>query len=59
MKKLHRGGSSPDGEPLSAGRVEYLEAAQTINCSVPRLIMKHILPNMVKQSIKVKFKKKK
>ena len=28
MKKLHRGGSSPDGEPLSAGRVEYLEAAR-------------------------------
>ena len=27
MKKLHRGGS-PDGEPLSAGRVEYLEAAR-------------------------------
>ena len=25
MKKLHRGGSNPDGEPLSAGRVEYLE----------------------------------
>ncbi len=23
MKKLHRGGSNPDGEPLSAGRVEY------------------------------------
>ena len=22
MKKLHRGGSNPDGEPLSAGRVE-------------------------------------
>ena len=47
MKKLHRGGSNPDGEPLSAGRVEYLEAAQTINCSVPRLIMKHILPNSI------------
>ena len=28
MKKLHRGGGSPDGEPLSAGRVEYLEAAR-------------------------------
>ena len=28
MKKLHRGGSNPDGEPLSAGRVEYLEAAR-------------------------------
>ena len=27
MKKLHRGGN-PDGEPLSAGRVEYLEAAR-------------------------------
>ena len=24
MKKIHRGGSNPDGEPLSAGRVEYL-----------------------------------
>ena len=28
MKKIHRGGSNPDGEPLSAGRVEYLEAAR-------------------------------
>lgn len=28
MKKLHRGGSNPDGEPLSAGRVEYLAAAR-------------------------------
>lgn len=28
MKKLHRGGNNPDGEPLSAGRVEYLEAAR-------------------------------
>ena len=28
MKKLHRGSGSPDGEPLSAGRVEYLEAAR-------------------------------
>ena len=28
MKKLHRGGGNPDGEPLSAGRVEYLEAAR-------------------------------
>ena len=28
MKKFHRGGSNPDGEPLSAGRVEYLEAAR-------------------------------
>ena len=27
MKKLHRGGN-PDGEPLSAGRVEYLEAGR-------------------------------
>ena len=27
MKKIHRGGN-PDGEPLSAGRVEYLEAAR-------------------------------
>ena len=28
MKKIHHGGGSPDGEPLSAGRVEYLEAAR-------------------------------
>ena len=27
--------------------MEYLEAAQTINCSVPRLIIKHILPNSI------------
>ena len=27
-EKAHRGGSNPDGEPLSAGRVEYLEAAR-------------------------------
>ena len=28
MRKIHRGSSSAEGEPLSAGRVEYLEAAR-------------------------------
>ena len=28
MSKIHRGGHSAEGEPLSAGRVEYLEAAR-------------------------------
>ena len=28
MSKIHRGGRSAEGEPLSAGRVEYLEAAR-------------------------------
>ena len=28
MSKFHRGNTNPDGEPLSAGRVEYLEAAR-------------------------------
>ena len=28
MSKIHRGGHSTEGEPLSAGRVEYLEAAR-------------------------------
>ena len=28
MSKNHRGNTNPDGEPLSAGRVEYLEAAR-------------------------------
>jgi peptide/nickel transport system permease protein len=27
--------------------MEYLEAAQIINCSVPRTIIKHILPNSI------------
>ena len=28
MSKIHRGNTNADGEPLSAGRVEYLEAAR-------------------------------
>ena len=28
MRKIHRGSSPAEGEPLSAGRVEYLEAAR-------------------------------
>ena len=28
MSKIRRGGHSAEGEPLSAGRVEYLEAAR-------------------------------
>ncbi len=28
MRKIRRGNANPDGEPLSAGRVEYLEAAR-------------------------------
>ncbi len=28
MSKIHRGDTPPDGEPLSTGRVEYLEAAR-------------------------------
>ena len=35
------------GSIMGVRKMEYLEAAQTINCSVPRLIMKHILPNSI------------
>ena len=36
MRKIHRGSSPAEGEPLSAGRVEYLEAArQRARSSVP------------------------
>ena len=35
------------GSIMKVRKMEYLEAAQTINCSVPRTIMKHILPNSI------------
>lgn len=35
------------GSIMGVRKMEYLEAAQTINCSVPRLIIKHILPNSI------------
>lgn len=35
------------GSILGVRKMEYLEAAQTINCSVPRLIVQHILPNSI------------
>ena len=35
------------GSIMSVRKMEYLEAAQTINCSVPRLIVRHILPNSI------------
>lgn len=35
------------GSIMGVRKMEYLEAAQTINCSVPRLIVKHILPNSI------------
>lgn len=35
------------GSIMGVRKMEYLEAAQTINCSVPRTIMKHILPNSI------------
>lgn len=33
------------GQVLSVRTVEYLEAARTINCSSPRIMFRHILPN--------------
>lgn len=35
------------GSIMGVRKMEYLEAAQTINCSIPRLIIKHILPNSI------------
>lgn len=35
------------GSIMGVRKMEYLEAAQTINCSIPRLIVKHILPNSI------------
>lgn len=35
------------GSIMGVRKMEYLEAAQTINCRVPRLIVKHILPNSI------------
>jgi len=35
------------GSILRVRKMEYLEAAQLINCSAPRTIMKHILPNSI------------
>jgi peptide/nickel transport system permease protein len=35
------------GSIMKVRRMEYLEAAQIINCSVPRTIIKHILPNSI------------
>lgn len=35
------------GSIMGVRKMEYIEAAQKINCSVPRTIMKHILPNSI------------
>lgn len=35
------------GSILKVRKMEYLEAAQIINCSVPRTIVKYILPNSI------------
>lgn len=35
------------GSIMGVRKMEYLEAVQTINCSVPRLIVRHILPNSI------------
>ncbi len=35
------------GSIMGVRKMEYLEAAHTINCSVPRTIIKHILPNSI------------
>ena len=35
------------GSIMGVRKMEYLEAAQTIHCSVPRLIVRHILPNSI------------
>jgi len=35
------------GSIMKVRKMEYLEAAQLINCSVPRTIIKHILPNSI------------
>ncbi len=35
------------GSIMGVRKMEYLEAAQTINCSVSRLIARHILPNSI------------
>ncbi len=37
MSKIRRGGHSAEGEPLSAGRVEYLEAARAREASEEEL----------------------
>lgn len=36
---------------LSARSEEYLEAAKSINCSTPRIIFKHLLPNVISPCI--------
>ena len=35
------------GSIMGVRKMEYIEAAQKINCSVPRTITKHILPNSI------------
>lgn len=35
------------GSIMKVRKMEYLEAAQIINCSVPRTIIRHILPNSI------------
>lgn len=35
------------GSIMGVRKMEYIEAAQKINCSVPRTIMQHILPNSI------------
>lgn len=35
------------GSILSIRNQEYIEAAEKINCSKPRVILKHILPNSI------------
>lgn len=35
------------GETLAARNLEYVQAARTIGCSVPRVMFRHVLPNVV------------
>jgi peptide/nickel transport system permease protein len=35
------------GETLSARHLEYVQAARTIGCTTPRIMLRHILPNVI------------
>ena len=35
------------GETLSARNLEYVQAARTVGCSTPRILLRHIMPNVI------------
>ena len=39
------------GETLATRQLEYVQAATTIGCSTPRIVLRHILPNVIAPAI--------